>query len=83
MPGVRLLPISYFLFSDALVVGAPVEDGLLDLLAVKVLGDSALGEGDYFGVGGETQPDELVGGEGFDQAELIIIDEVGEAKLLL
>jgi len=67
---------------DALIVGAPVDDGLLDLFAVEVFGYSALGEGGYFGVGGEAEADVLVDGEGVDEAELIFREEVGEAKLL-
>ena len=53
---------------DAVVVGAPVGDGLLDLFAVEVFGYGALGEGGYFGVGGEAQAYELVDGEGLDEA---------------
>ena len=39
---------------DAVIVGAPGLDGFLDLLAGEVFGGGALGEGDYFGVGGEA-----------------------------
>jgi len=66
---------------DALVVGAPGSDGLLDLLAVEVFGDGAVGEGGYFGVGGEAEANELVDGEGVDEAELVFRQEVGEAEL--
>ena len=55
---------------------------MLDLLAVEVFGDGALGEGGYFGVGGETEADELVDGEGVDEVELIFGEQVGEAELL-
>ena len=65
-----------------MVIGAPVDDGLFDLFAVEVLDDGALGEGGDFGVGGEAQADELVDGEGFDETELIVVEEVGETKLL-
>ncbi len=64
-----------------MVVGAPGGDGLLDLLAVEVFGGGALGEGGYFGVGGEAEADELVDGEGIDEVELVFVEEVGEAEL--
>jgi hypothetical protein len=83
---VSLGRLLYFLMPnpclDALVVGAPVGDGFLDLLAGEVFGDGALSEGGDFGVGGETEADVLVDGEGVDEAELIFGEEVGEAKLL-
>lgn len=40
--------------SDALVVGAPVDDGLLDGLGVHVFGEGSVGEVGEFGVGGEA-----------------------------
>jgi len=67
---------------DALVVGAPSDDGLLDLLAVEVLIDGALSEGRDFGIRGEAEADVLIDGEGVDETELIFGEEVGEAKLL-
>lgn len=48
---------------DALVVGAPVGDGLLDGLGFEALGECGVGEGGEFGVGGEAEGDELVSGE--------------------
>ena len=69
-------------FLDALVVGAPSDNSLLDLLAVQVFGDGALGEGGDFGVGGEAEADVLIDGEGVDEAELVFGEKVGEAKLL-
>ena len=65
-----------------MVVGAPGDDGLLDLFAIEVLGDGALGEGGDFGVGGEAETNELVDGEGVDEAELIFGEEVSKAELL-
>jgi len=47
---------------DAVVVGAPCNDGLFDLLTVEVLGDGALGQGGDFGVGREAEADELFDG---------------------
>ena len=67
---------------DAVVVGAPGGDELLDLLAVEVFGDGAVGQGGYFGVGGEAEADELVDGEGVEEAELVFGEKVGEAELL-
>ena len=55
---------------------------MLDLLAGEVLGDGALSEGNYFGVGGEAEAYELIDGEGVDETQMVIVDEVGEAKLL-
>ena len=43
--------------SDAEVVGAPVFDSFLDLLAVEVLLEGELGEDDDFRIRGEAQAD--------------------------
>ena len=67
---------------NAVVVGTPGGDGLLDLLGVEVFGYGASGEGGEFGVGGEAEGDVLLDGDGVDQAEVIFVEEVGEAELL-
>jgi hypothetical protein len=66
---------------DAVVVGAPGYDGLLDLFGVEVFGDGAGGKCGDFGVGGEAQGDELIEGELVDDAELTFGQQVGEAEL--
>ena len=48
---------------DALVVGLPVDDALLDLLFGEAFFDGAEGEGGEFGVGGEAEADDLTHGE--------------------
>ncbi len=64
-----------------MIVGAPCGNGLLDLLAGQIFGDGSLGEGGDFGVGGEAEADVLIDGEGIDEAELLFVEEVGEAQL--
>ena len=48
---------------DALVVGLPVDDALLDLLFGEAFFDGAEGEGGEFCVGGEAEADDLTHGE--------------------
>jgi hypothetical protein len=45
------------------VVGTPVDDGLLDSLRLHVFGEGLVGEFGKFGVGGEAKGDELGDGE--------------------
>ncbi len=55
---------------------------MLDLFGVEVFGYGAGGEGGEFGVGGEAEGDVLLHGDGVDQAEVVFVEEVGEAELL-
>ena len=48
---------------DAVVVGTPVDDGLLDSFRLHVFGEGLVGEFGEFGVGGEAKGDELGDGE--------------------
>ena len=48
---------------DAVVVGAPVGDGLFDGFGFELLGEGAVGEGGDLFVGGEAEGDELADGE--------------------
>jgi hypothetical protein len=65
-----------------MVVGTPVDDGLLDLFLVEILGNGAGGECGDFGVGGKAEGDELLHMQGVDEAQLRFGQEVGEAELL-
>ena len=56
---------------DALVVGAPVDDGLLDGFGLEALGECGVGESGEFGVGGEAEGDELAGGEIVDVSAVV------------
>lgn len=49
---------------DAVVVGAPGGDGLLDVGWGQVFGEGAADEAGEFGVGGEAEGDELLDGKG-------------------
>ena len=69
------------MFLYAVIVGTPSGDGLLDLFGVQVFGYGAGGEGGKFGVGGEAEGDVLLDGDGVDQAEIVFVEEVGEAEL--
>jgi len=48
---------------NAVVVGTPVDDGLLASLRLHVFGEGLVGESGEFGVGGEAKGDELGDGE--------------------
>jgi hypothetical protein len=67
---------------DAVVVGTPGDDGLLDGFGFQVLSEGAVGEGREFGVGGEAEGDELAGGEFGDVDALIGGEERGKTKAL-
>jgi hypothetical protein len=67
---------------DAVVVGAPAFDGLLDLLFGEVFADGAAGEFGEFGVGGEAEGDVLAGGEGVELGELGWGDDAGDSQAL-
>ena len=56
--------------SDAVVVGAPVDDALFDGLGLEALGDGLVDEGGEFGVGGEAEGDDLL------DVELVDVGEV-------
>jgi len=56
---------------DALVVGAPVDDGLLDGRGLEALGERGVSKGGEFGVGGEAEGDELAGGEVVDVSAVV------------
>ena len=56
--------------SDAVVVGAPVDDALFDGFGFEALGDGLVNEGGEFGVGGEAEGDDLL------DVELVDVGEV-------
>ena len=64
---------------DAEVVGAPVDDALLDGFGVEGVGDGFVGEGGEFFVGGEAQGDELALGEERDEVCFVGREQGGEA----
>jgi len=55
---------------DAVIVGAPVDDLLLDGFGFEALGEGFVDERREFIVGGEAEGDELLRGEFLDVAEL-------------
>jgi hypothetical protein len=65
---------------DAVVVGAPVGDALLDGLGLEVLGEGFVDEGGDLGVGGEAEGDELLDGELVDVGAVGGGEECGETK---
>jgi hypothetical protein len=67
---------------DAVVVGAPVDDALLDGFRFQILGKGFVGEGWEFCVGGEAKGDELPDGEFVDVAEVGGGPKRGEAQAL-
>ena len=56
--------------SDAVVVGAPVDDVLFDGFGFEALGDGLVDEGGKFGVGGEAEGDDLLDVEFLDVGEI-------------
>jgi hypothetical protein len=67
---------------DTLIVGAPVDDALLDGLLVEILAECFSGECRDFLVGGEAEADELVGGEFANPGAVFEREELGEAQTL-
>jgi hypothetical protein len=67
---------------DAVVVGAPVDDALLDSLRFEVLGQGFADQGWEFGVGGEAESDELFDGELVDVGAVFGGEESSEAETL-
>ena len=68
--------------SDAVVVGAPVGDGLFDGLLFEVLGEGLVDEGGEFLVGGEAEADELLDGELVNVREFVCGKEGCEPEAL-
>jgi hypothetical protein len=64
------------------IVGAPVDDALLDGLGFEVLGEGFADEGWELGVGGEAERDELFDGELVDVGAVFGGEESGEAETL-
>ena len=69
-----------FVWLDAVIVGAPVNDALLDGLGLQVLSEGPADEGWDFGIGGEAEGDELVDGEFVDVRAVFGGEERGEAE---
>jgi hypothetical protein len=69
-----------FVWLDAVIVGAPVNDALLDGLGLQVLSEGPADEGWDFGIGGEAEGDELVDGELVDVRAVFGGEERGEAE---
>ena len=67
---------------DAVVVGAPVGDVLLDGFGFEVLGDGLVDEGGKFRVRGEAEGDDLLDVELLDVGEVGWWEEAGEAEVL-
>jgi hypothetical protein len=65
---------------NPVVVGAPVDDALLDGFGFEALGEGGVGEGGEFGVGGEAERDELAGGEVVDVFAVSGWEEGGETE---
>jgi hypothetical protein len=65
---------------DAIVIGAPGDDALLDGFGFEVLGKGLVDESGKLGVGGETEGDELADGELVDVLPLGGWEESGEAE---
>jgi hypothetical protein len=68
---------------NAVVVGAPVDDALLDGLRFEVLSQGFADEGREFRVGGEAERDELFDGELVDVGAVFGGEESGETESLL
>ena len=67
---------------NAVVVGAPVNDALLDGFGLEVLGEGFADESGELGVGGEAESDELLDGELVDVGAVFGGKESGEAETL-
>ena len=67
---------------DAVVVGAPVDDVLLDGFGFEALGDGLVDEGGKLGVGGEAEGDDLFDVQFVGVGEVVGGEKSGEAKLL-
>lgn len=67
---------------DAVVVGAPVGDVLLDGFGFEALGDGFVDEGGKLGVGGEAEGDDLLDVELLDVGEIGWWEEAGETEVL-
>jgi hypothetical protein len=72
----------YWTGLDAVVVGAPGGDALLDGLGLEVLGEGFVDEGGELGVGGEAESDELLDGELVDVGAVGGGEERGETEAL-
>ena len=68
---------------NAVVVGAPVDDALLDGFGFEALGDGLVDEGGELGVGGEAESDDLLDVELLDVGEVGGRQEGGEAEVFL
>ena len=68
--------------SDTPVVGAPVFDALLDLLAGEVVFESLFGEIDDLVVRGKAKADQLILSEAIDLSCLLYTSHSGEYSLL-
>ena len=66
-----------------MVVGAPVDDGLLDGLWLHVFGKGSVGECGELVVGGEAESDELTDGELVNVGTLLSGEECAETKAFL
>ena len=62
------------------MVGAPVDDALLDGFRFEVLGEGFADERGKFGVGGEAEGDELFDGELVDVCAVFGLKEGSEAE---
>lgn len=67
---------------DAVVVGAPVGDGLFDGFRLEPLGEGAVGERGELFVGGEAEGDGLLEGEIFEVGEGVGGQESVESEAL-
>ncbi len=65
-----------------MIVGAPVDDALLDGFGFEVLGEGFADEGGELGVGGEAEGDELGDGELVDVGAVLGGEQRGEAETL-
>jgi hypothetical protein len=61
----------FCLLLDAVVIGAPVDDVLLDGFGFEALGEGFVDEGGEFGVGGEAEGDDLL------DVELLDVGKIG------
>ena len=75
-----MLGLDALLGLDAVVVGAPGGDALLDGGGLEVLGEGFVDEGGDLGVGGETESDELLDGELVDVGAVAGGEERGETE---
>lgn len=60
---------------DAMVVGAPVGDGLFDGFGFELLGEGTVSEGGDLFVGGEAERDELANGELVEVGKIVCGDK--------